>query len=164
MTDAKGKFVKNPQTEADVNLLLKVFPDLLPDGRIVTHEQIESVLKMSRVSSRYRTVVNKWRKLVFTERRVYLDGQTAEGKGFTSLTPDEMVRFANRQVRTAGRKVKKALAVASAPNDNELSADVLKYRGLLEGAILKIAHEHQQSLREVSKSLGPAKQLPRKAG
>lgn len=156
--------VKNPRTDADVNLLWTVFPDLLPDGREVTHEQIEAVLKEPRVSARYRRVVTKWRRRLFTERRVYLDGQTALGRGFVALTPDEMVRFANRRVREAGRRIRKAIAVAAAPNDAELSEDVRRYRGLLEAAMVKMANENRSTLRAVSKALVPMKQLPRKAG
>ena len=126
---------KNPAIEADVRLLLTVFPDLLPDGRVILHEQLEATLKMSRLTSRYRTVVTKWRKVVFNERRVELDGRSAEGRGYVVLTPDEMVRYGNRNVRAAGRKIQKAIQVASAPNDEELSTDVRRYRMLLMGAI-----------------------------
>lgn len=101
---------------------------------------------------------------IFVERQVFLDGRIGDGSGFVALTPDAMVRFANREVRSAGRKLKKAIAVASAPNDNELSAGVLKYRQLLEAAAVKITSEHRSALREVSKSLQPMKQLPRASG
>lgn len=158
------KIAKNPSTDADVQLLLSVFPDLVPDGRKITHQQIESALRMPRLNGRYRTVVNRWRRLLFTERRVYLDGRVGDGSGFVVLTPDEMVRYANREVRSAGRKLKKAIAVASAPNDDELSAGMLRYRQLLEAAALRIAQEHRSALREVSKALQPMKQLPRASG
>src|SRR5688500_4242443 len=98
-------FQKNPRTDVDVALLWKVFPDLLPDGREITHEQIEAVLHESRVSSRYKRVVTKWRKQLLNERAIWLDGLAAQGRGFVALTPDEMVRFGNRGVRTAGRKL-----------------------------------------------------------
>lgn len=158
------KIAKNPSTDADVQLLLAVFPDLVPDGRRLTHEQLESVLKMSHLSSRYRTVVNRWRRLLFVERRVFLDGRIGDGTGFIALTPDEMVRFANREVRSAGKKLKKAIAVASAPNDDELTVSMLSYRRLLEAAAVRIAQEHRSALKYVSKALRPMKQLPRAAG
>lgn len=157
------KLQKNPQNDADVQVLLKVFGDVIPDGRQITHEQLETVLSISRLSSRYRTVVSKWRRILFIERRVWLDGRAAEGAGFRALTPDEMVRYANREVRASGKKLKKAIAIASAPNDEELSADVLRYRQLLEAAAIKISLEHRQSLRDVSKGLAPMKQLPSRA-
>jgi hypothetical protein len=158
------KIIRNPKTDADVEHLWRVFPDILPDGRVVTHEQLEAVLLMNRAQSRYHTVVNRWRKRLFHERGVWLDGQTAMGSGFIALTPDEMVRFGNRGVRTAGRKIRRALAVASAPDDRQLSADVRRYRGLLSAAMERIAKAHTATLREVSKAMAPMKQLPRKTG
>lgn len=156
------RIIKNPNTDADVQLLRTVFPDLLPDGREVTHEQIEAALRESRKSSRYKRTVNKWRRQLFAERRVFLDGQTASGRGFVALTPDEMVRFANRRVREVGRKLRKAIAVASAPNDVELSEDVRRYRGLLEAAMVKMAAENRTTLRDVTRALAPMKQLPQR--
>lgn len=160
-----GKIQKNPVTAADVALLMTVFGDLVPDGRQVTHEQIEAALKMNRATGRYRTVTDRWRRVLFRERRVWLDGRAAEGRGFIAMTPDDMVRFgASREVRSAGRKFKKALALLSAPKDEELSDAVRRQRQLFLAATEKIVRENRSALRDVSKALGPAKQLPRAAG
>ena len=158
------KIEKNPRTDVDVQLLWTVFPDLLPDGREVTHEQIEAVLKESRLSSRYKRVVSKWRRQLLQEKGICLDGQMAHGRGFVALTPDEMVRFGNRAVRQAGKKLQKGIQVASVPDDVNLSDDVKRYRGILMVAMVKIAADHKGVLRQVSKALAPMKQLPRKTG
>ncbi len=97
------KIVRNPLIEADVDRLWHVFADILPDGREIRHEQIEAALRLNRAQSRYRTVVAKWRRRLFDEKRIALDGQIAQGRGFVVLTPDGMVRFGNRRVRAAGR-------------------------------------------------------------
>ncbi|HWB15960.1 MAG TPA: hypothetical protein VG538_06085 [Vicinamibacterales bacterium] len=157
------RFKRDPQNDADVRLLMQVFPDILPDGRTITHAQLEGALKLSRVSSRYKTVVNKWRKILQAERCVYLDGMIGRGHGFVSLTPDEMVRFSNRTVRASGRKLKKALAVVSMPDDHQLSQDTLKYRGLLQAALEKISVEQRAAIRDVTRALAPMKQLPKRA-
>lgn len=157
------KIEKNPRTDIDVELLQKVFPDLQQDGREITHEQLETVLHMSRAQSRYRTVVNKWRRNLLRERGVWLDGQVAQGRGFVVLTPDEMVRYGNRGVRAAGRKLYRSLAILSAPREEQLSEDLRRHRSLLEAAIERMRHEHQTTLREVGKALKPMRQLPRKA-
>lgn len=163
MTALRGKIEKNPRTDVDVQLLRDVFPDLLPDGREVTHAQIETVLSEARISARYKRVVAKWRRQLLMERGIWLDGLLAQGRGFVALTPDEMVRFGNRGVRAAGRKLRKALVVASTPNDAALSDQTRRWRGLLTIAMEKIAQEHKTTLREVGKALAPMKQLPRKA-
>jgi|SRR5262245_51813122 len=155
---------KNPRTDVDVQMLWTVFPDILPDGREITHEQLEAVLHESRVTSRYRRVTEKWRKRLLVERSVWLDGMCAGGRGFIALTPDEMVRFSNRGVRAAGRKIRRMLHIAAVPADVALSEDVRRYRALLMVAMEKIAQEHQGTLRAVSKALAPQKPLPRAAG
>jgi len=157
------KIVKNPRTDVDVQLLCDVFPDLLPDGREITHAQVEAALHANRRTARYRTVVAKWRRRVMRERCVFLDGISAQGRGFVALTPDEMVRYGNRNVRHAGRKIRKALAVASTPDDRSLSEETRKYRALLTVAMTKILAQHGDSLRDVSRALQPMKQLPRRA-
>ena len=158
------KIVKNPRTDVDVQLLSDVFPDLLPDGREITHGQIEAILKMPRSASRYQTVVRRWRRQIFQERRVYLDGMLAQGRGLIALTPDEMVRFANRRVRAAGRQVKKGLVVAGAPSDVQLSEQMRRYRSLMSVALAKIVSTQRAALRDLGKALAPQKQLPRASG
>jgi hypothetical protein len=158
------KIVKNPKTDADVKLLRDVFGRVLPDGTEIAHEQIEAVLRIPHASSRYRAVTHKWRRELFQENGVYLDGRAAEGRGFVALTPDQMIRFANRGVRAAGRKLRRMIAVASAPDDDALSPQLRQYRQALLAATERIAREHRAQLRDVSRSLSSPKQLPRKAG
>lgn len=154
---------KNPRNDVDVALLTKVFPDLLPDGREITHEQLETVLTMNRAQSRYRTVVNRWRRQLLRERGIWIDGQLAHGRGFVVLTPDEMVRCGNRGICAAGRKFRRQLAIVSAPKDEQLSADNRRYRALLETAMVKIITENKATLRSIGTALSPMKQLPRAA-
>jgi hypothetical protein len=157
------KIEKNPLTDVDVQLLCDVFPDLLPDGRLITHEQIEAALREHRITSRYKRVVEKWRRRLLDERSVFLDGMVANGRGFVALTPDDMVRFGNRNVRSIGRKLRKTLKVMLTPDDAALSEDTRRYRGLLTVALEKINAEQRSVLREVTRALAPMKQLPRKA-
>lgn len=152
---------RNPRNDADAQLLLRAFPDLLMDGRLIMHDQIETVLRMSRSDARYRTVVTKWRRVVKAERGVYLDGLTAGGEGFVALRPDDMARHTDRRVREAGRKVKRAIEVAMLPKDSDLSEGMRQYRRLLVTACVRIAHEYQTTLREVSQAMAPQRQLPR---
>lgn len=160
----QDRFKHNPQTDADVHLLLRSFPTILPDGSLIPHDQVERVLRVPHNDPRYKTAVSRWRKVLIAERCVYLDGIAARGKGFISLTPDEMVRFGNRSVRAAGRKLRRAMQIISLPEDKQLSADTLKYRGLLSTALEKIANDHRTALRDVTHALAPLKQLPRRSG
>lgn len=154
-------FETNPQTDADVRRLMTVFTDLLPDGRLVPHEDIEAALGMLRSEARYKTVVNKWRKTLQDERCVYLDGLSAQGRGFVSLTPDDMVRFSNRSVRAAGRKLKRALAVAMLPDDAVLSEGTRFYRQRFVSTMETVIKENAAALRLISRPIPPLPQLPR---
>lgn len=160
----RTKIVKNPRTDVDVELLRKVFPDLLPDGREVLHSQIESVLGSSRLTSRYKRVVTKWRRGLLLERSVWLDGMLADGRGFVALTADEMTRFGNRAVRATGRKLQRAIAVVMAADEHELSESARLWRGKLIMAMEKMTADQRAALRDISKALRPIKQLPRAGG
>jgi len=155
------KIEKHPRTDADVKLLCDVFPDLKTDGSELQHTQIEAVLGESRDTSRYRRVVNKWRRQLLVERGIWLDGLLAQGRGYVALNPDEMVRFHHRKIRSAGRMEGKGAAVASAADDAALSEGMRRYRGLLMVAHARMALERRHVQREVSKALRPQPQQPR---
>ena len=155
-----AKFVHEPRTDAVVKALNDRFNGLLPDGRLITHEDIEATIRMRRDDSRYRTVVKHWRRVLFEEQRVFLDGRAAEGHGFKALTPDDMVRYANREVRSVGRRLKRALIVAATPHDDEIGdPNNRAYRARLLSATEQIAQAHGRIVRELSSALKPPKQL-----
>lgn len=157
-----ARFERNPRIEADVDLLLGRFRDLIPDGRVIAHEEIESLLKMNRRQSRYKTVTDRWRKTLLEEQRVFLDGRAALGAGFKALTPDDMVRYGNNRVRAVGRVLKKAIRVASLPDPSELSSTQLRtYQARLMVAAEQILQKHHHVLVDLSKAIQPARQLPR---
>lgn len=158
---AKTQFVKEPRTDADVGRLLATFT-IRPDGHIISHDAIEQCVTLRRQDARYRTVTNHWRRRVFQEQRVFLDGRTAEGRGFKALTPDEMVRYSNRQVRAIGRQLKRALIIAATPTDDEIvDPHTRAYRTRLLSAAEQIAAAHDRVLRDIGGALKRPAQLPR---
>ncbi len=155
-----AKLVHEPRTDADVRLLVERFQNLLPDGRLITHAEIESVIHLARHEPRYRTVTKHWRKVLFQEQRIFLDGRAAEGHGFKALTADDMVRYANREVRSIGRRLKRALLVAATPSDDQISdPNNRAYRARLISATEQIAAAHGRVVRELSAALRPPRQL-----
>jgi len=155
-------FQKNPRIDADVELLLGRFRDLIPDGRLIAHEEIEGLLKLTRKQSRYRTITAKWRRILLTEQRVFLDGRSATGAGFIALTPDEMIRYSNKRVRQVGRILRKAIQVASLPDPSELkSSEMRNYQARLFVACEQLTRTHKAVLVDLTKALQPPRQLPR---
>lgn len=161
---ATAQFQRNPRIDADVELLLGRFRDLLPDGRTIAHEEIESLVKLNRKQARYHTVTNKWRQIIFQEQRVFLDGRAALGAGFIALTPDEMVRYSNKRVRAIGRMIRKAIQVAMLPDPSELkSSEMRTYQARLLVAMEEINKTHKSVLLDLTKALQPPRALPRGA-
>ena len=155
-----AQLVHDPRTDADVALLLERFTGLLPDGRLIAHADMEATIHLRRDQSRYRTVLKHWRRVVFQEQRVFLDGRSAEGHGLKALTADEMVRYANREVRAIGRRLKNALLVGATPSDEEISNPANRlYRARLLSAAEQIAKAHSRVIRELSTALKPPRQL-----
>lgn len=160
-----AQFQHNPRINADVQLLLGRYRDLIPDGRIIAHEEIESLLKLNRKQGRYQTVTNKWRRVLLEEQRVYLDGRSSRGVGFTVLTPDDMVRFGNREIRAVGRRVRKAIQVAGLPDPSSLTtSDLRNYQARLMVACHQIESTHKRALIDLTQVLRPARGLPRASG
>lgn len=158
-------FEKNPRVSADVELLLGRFRDLLPDGRVIAHQEIETLLRTPRTSSRYKLVTKKWREIVLRENRVFLDGRSAFGQGFQSLTPDDMIRYSHKRVRQVGRILQKAIRVASLPDPSELrSSETRNYQARLMVACEQIAQAHKHVLLDLTKGLQPPRPLPRAVG
>jgi len=162
MTDAR--FTRSPRIEADVQLLVGRFRDLLPDGRVIRHEDIEQPLGLSRKDSRYQTVTNRWRRVLMEEQRVFLDGRSALGHGFKALTPDDMIRFSNKRVRSVGRLLKKAIEVASLPHPSELRENETRlYQARLLTAIHQLDSAHRRVVVDLTAALRPPRALPRGA-
>lgn len=155
--------VKNPNYDVDVDRLDDVFSDLIPDGRTLRHTQIEAALGVHRATARYRTVVRKWRRRL-RERCLILDGELARGEGFIVLTPDGMVNHGNRNIRSAGRKLRRAINDIALPRDEQLSDAVRQQRALLGAAMERIAHQQRSELRLINQAVAAQRQLPRKAG
>ena len=156
-----ARFEKNPRIDSDVQLLMGRFRDLIPDGRVIFHDEIERLLKLNRRSSRYLTVTKKWRDVVFNENHVFLDGRAAQGGGFRVLTPEEMVRYAHKGVRQVGRKLRSLIMVGSLPDPSELSVDAKLFQARLIVAMEQITSTHKRVLIDLSKAMRPPTPLPR---
>ena len=157
-------FQKNPRVDADVAVLLGQYRDLLPDGRLIEHDELERLLSLTRKQGRYRTVVAKWRRLLIHEQRVFLDGRSAAGRGFVSLTPDEMIRCANKRIRHIGRELRKAITIAGLPQPSEIaSSEMRNYQARLFVACEQLTRTHKAVLLDLTKALQPPRTLPRVA-
>lgn len=150
----------NPRNEADVQVLRKRYTDLEPDGRVIRHDELEAVLGLSRTEARYRTVIAKWRKVLWDESQLYLDGMSAEGQGFRVLNGNQMVQHGNKRLRWAGRSIKTAVRVLATPRDDEITdPHARNYRARALVVAEQLVVSHGRSMRELTTALKAPKQL-----
>lgn len=75
-------------------------------GTTIPHDDVEELIGVSRHSSRYKTVTDRWRRHVERETGVVISGQgEAIGVGFRVLTHAEQVTFGVAQRVGAGRRI-----------------------------------------------------------
>jgi hypothetical protein len=117
---------------------------------------------MGHATSRYRTVTDRWRKVLFDEQHVFLDGRAAHGEGFVVLTPDEMIRYANRRVQAVGRALRKAVKIIALPRPDDLTDNANRiYQARLLVTTEQILHAHKHAILDLTKALRPTPVLPR---
>lgn len=87
-------------------------------GQEWTHEEIEGVINVERTTSRYRAITNTWRKQLLRLHQLVVDA--VPGEGFRCLTDGEALRHSDKQLKSSGRKLKKARQTALAVDDTKL--------------------------------------------
>lgn len=108
-------------TQPEVDKLMERYSRIARNGDVITHEEIESLIGVSRSEGHYRSVIKKFRQALEDERGVVLDGRTARGVGFRVLTAEDFTTFAGREFRSGYRKTKRAVKVAALAPDDELT-------------------------------------------
>ena len=106
MRNFKGRemnklFLGGMPTDADVRLICAALPNL-KEGDDVTHEQIEQAINIGRNESRYRTVVNAWRKSLLKNDN--LEVVAVPSVGYRCLTPPERVKHNLNGFQVGSRK------------------------------------------------------------
>lgn len=94
----KGGIPQQP----DIVKLLAAFEDVQV-GTVIEHSRIESVLGYTRASSRYRSVVSKWIKVMRRERQVVISGRHGAGLGYAVLDHPARVDAVRRDHRHVAR-------------------------------------------------------------
>ena len=108
-------------TEPAVNNLMEFFgvPD---EGTIISWEDLEAVLSLSRSTSRFRTVVGAWRSKLFREHNVFMSA-VGSGGGLVSSPPNTRVDVAARKIEQGRRAVLSGMFLAATTDHARLDAD-----------------------------------------
>lgn len=146
-------------TAATVNALLQAFVDL-PAGRTITHEEIETVVGLTRRGDRYQTIVSIWRKRLQKERNI--DTEPSKGIGVVVLGEYERVEASVRDYLRGARKIGRSARRIGLVRTELLSADEQRKaehaRRHIEGTLTAA----RQASKEIASSLGSDQaRLPR---
>lgn len=90
-------------TAPDVRKLRKTITPVA--GELIAYETLAAVLGYDRRSSRYRTVINAWRRTLFREEGVQMEAE--HGQGLRVLTPTGAVAKAITGLHRCGRALKR---------------------------------------------------------
>lgn len=121
-------------TGPDVKKLEEAFGT--PEPGLIKHEEIEAVIGERRGTSRYRTVVNAWRKQLFNTSNV--EARAEPGLGILFMTAKERSENGVRGIRHAARHVVRVVnRVRAVPVDELDEVTRRKHDHLLrQGALL----------------------------
>ena len=158
--DVVKPFVKNPQTDADVNAVLAMLADLAPDGRIVGHEQCEAVLRVPRDTVRYKLIMGHVRRRLEEERGIVLDGRGLKGKGWLALTRAEQVSRGHVGVRQKFRLAKRDVRRMALPLNEELPESMRSFRAGFVASMSRVFAAADQAQKDARMLPGVVRSLP----
>jgi hypothetical protein len=98
-------------------------------GQVFTHDEIGDVIKEKYGAARYRTITTTWRKQIFRMYGIIVDA--IPGQGFKALLDSEGLQYSDKQLKSSGRKMKKAAQSAMSIDEKNLTQDeksVLQHR------------------------------------
>lgn len=107
-------------TAPDVTRLMETFPvSEMAEGDVIKHSAIASALRISKSSTRYRSVVSAWRKKLRIEHNIDVAAET--GIGYRVLSDSERVSHGLRDYRSSTRKLVRAADRIARANPEKLS-------------------------------------------
>lgn len=124
MPDAKITRRQVP-VEVDVKILRERFPrSELFIGRIITYEEIEPVLKCTRRSYRFQTVIGVWRHALLVESNIAL--MTMVNVGYKVADDHQKISIGDNYRTQSMRRLKRSAEHYNAVNCNNLTEDERK--------------------------------------
>ncbi len=143
-------------TEPEIKKLEALFPDIAGmRGTTIPHEIIEEALKLSRDSSRYRTITMAWRKKIYKACGVGIRGDLREivGVGFRVLSDSEQTAYGVDVGYRGARMNRRGHSLLANTDDSKLTEQekLTKQHGMLRAAHIHSAYiESRRFLPKVS--------------
>jgi hypothetical protein len=130
MTEA-NIFTKGLPTDFEIRKLTEHFTDIQSlRGSTIKHEELERVTGLKRDTSRYKTVVVRWRKKVARETGIEIRGDLRGdiGVGIRVLSASEQLEYSGDLDQHAGRKVRHSHRAVANIADSDLTEQERKIK------------------------------------
>lgn len=113
-------FMGGSPTAPDVAKLHEAF-GIPTEGTLITWDAFEKAVGIIQNTHRFRTVLNAWRKAMFTKHNVVFGPQP--GKGLIALAPNPRIERMTERARSGFRIIRKATIVAGATDRTRLTPE-----------------------------------------
>jgi hypothetical protein len=98
-------------TDMDVKKIREAFPDdELQEGQVIPYATISDIIGNAKDANRFRSVTNRWRKLVEKDSQKFIG--TEPGVGFKVLKDGEKLELSGSKLRSAVKSVRRSYVVA----------------------------------------------------
>ena len=132
-------------TGPEVEKLMKAWPKLKQNDKI-TYEEIEAVIGYERKESRFRCVVDSWRRRLYREYNLILD--SVHAVGYEVLDGAGRVDKASRVMKAGIRRVRRAGNVAIQTDKATLSAaDISACDHIIRASAAIVATQKEEARR-----------------
>ena len=145
------KVVENQQEQEDegnlffgglpTNIELAKLREAYPEGDLkvgdfIPYHEVEKLLGLTWDSSRFKTVTNRWRRVIENETNIFIHPDP--GKGFIILSEPEKLSLSGKQIKSAGKKARRSFVINSRVNRKELTDNQKALSDHLSGVAAKM--------------------------
>jgi len=107
-------------TDIELNKLKDAYPvNVLTVGHFIPYGEIEMLLGIAWRESRFKTVTNRWRRVVESETNIFLNPDP--GEGFRVLSDAEKLALSGKKIGTAGKCARRAFVINSRIDRKQLT-------------------------------------------
>ncbi len=125
MSEDTTLYFRGVPTKPDVDMLVRKY-GVPAEGTVIGFVDIADCIGVPVDSSRFRTVVHSWRRLLIREHNVLL---VAEGdKTFKAANPEERMRYASGKIAGGRKAIGRAIVVAHGTDAKRLTEASQKVR------------------------------------
>lgn len=127
-------------TDPDIRLLREMYQDSELNGTVIPYQKVAEIIRCDRNSNRFKTITDRWRKIVEAESGKILG--VKKGEGFVVLNDREKLDLSGQKLRSAARCANRSRVVASRVSINNLSSEDrarLEHNNKVSSGILAVA-------------------------